>query len=102
MPSRDETGEGPEVGFDESACIDEGERRFQQFSTDTAAAHAIIDDEPTQMRDVLAQILAVDRDRADDLAVPHGCPNGVARIVQSVAELRQTAGDDALEALSKS
>jgi hypothetical protein len=48
------------------------------------------------MDDVLTQVLAVHRDRAHDLAVAQRRPDAVDRLVQPIAELRQTSRDPRL------
>lgn len=52
VPCGQEAVECPEMGFGKAFFIDEGQCGFQQPASDTATAHAVINDEPAQMRNI--------------------------------------------------
>src|ERR1700730_6657056 len=87
------------MGFREALRVREGESGRQQLAPDSAAAHAVIDNEPSQMGDLCAHVLAVDGDGADNLVSLHRGPYRVPRVLQTVAEGGQPSCHNRLETL---
>ena len=68
-----EPAKGPKMRLAELVPVAMGDRRGEQPPADASAAKTVIDDEPAQVRDPIAQILAVDRDGADDPSARAAC-----------------------------
>ncbi len=84
-----------------AARVREGERRIEQASAISAAAHRLGQDEPAQMRKACPQILSIDGDRAEDVVAGGQRPDRVGGPVQSPAEGGEPRRDDGLEGLAE-
>src|SRR5450830_281791 len=92
-----ESLEGPELDRGEALYIAKSHGRLHQTTPHAGAAHAVINDEPTQVRLVVAQIVAVDEHRSNDALTMHGQPHAVTFMRQARHELRHAGGDFTLE-----
>ena len=64
-----EAGEGPEIDALKALGAAVGEGGFQERVAKARAVQGGVEDKPAQMRDAAAEVLAVDRDTADNIAV---------------------------------